>query len=220
MLYSAILLVKSTPGLDEFARLSYTESLFQHRWVEQSSENLMRLLSIVPSIYDTSPGQRYRIEQWEPILRQDGVQITYAPFESEELHALLYKPGNTVRKLSLVVEGISRRYSTMSSVGDYDVVYVFREAALLGPPLFERWIHRSGVPMVFDFDDSVFVSYRSPTHGYLRYLKLASKTKSTCRMSAHVMAGNPYLAEYARQVNPNVTIIPTTIDTEKYTVIE
>jgi glycosyltransferase involved in cell wall biosynthesis len=178
----------------------------------------MRLLAIVPSIYDTSPGQRYRIEQWEPLLRKNGVEITYAPFESEELHALLYKTGNMGRKLSLVAEGISRRFSTMKSVSDYDVVYVFREAALLGPPFFERCIHRSGIPMVFDFDDAVFVSYRSPTNGYLSYLKFASKTKSICRMSAHVMAGNPYLAEYARQVNANVTIVPTTIDTEKYTV--
>ena len=30
------------------------------------------------------------------------------------------------------------------------------------------------------------------------------------------MVGNPYLAEYARQVNDRVTVIPTTIDTEKY----
>jgi glycosyltransferase involved in cell wall biosynthesis len=30
------------------------------------------------------------------------------------------------------------------------------------------------------------------------------------------MVGNPYLAEFARQVNDNVTIIPTTIDTSKY----
>lgn len=178
----------------------------------------MRLLALVPSIYDTSPGQRYRLEQWEPLLRKNGVEITYAPFETEELHTLLYKAGNMGGKLTGVAAGIARRFSILRSVRDYDVVYVFREAALLGPPFFERWIHRSGVPMVFDFDDAVFVSYRSPTNGYLSYLKFASKTKSICRRSAHVMAGNPYLAEYARQVNANVTIVPTTIDTEKYTV--
>jgi glycosyltransferase involved in cell wall biosynthesis len=33
------------------------------------------------------------------------------------------------------------------------------------------------------------------------------------------MVGNPYLAEYARQVNDRVTVIPTTIDTEKYRVL-
>lgn len=178
----------------------------------------MRLLAIVPGIYDTSPGQRYRIEQWEPLLRKSGVETTYQPFESEELHNLLHKPGRMGRKLSLVVEGLSRRLSLMGSVKDYDVVYVFREAALLGPPFFERWIHHSRVPMVFDFDDAVFVSYRSPSNGYLSYLKFASKTKAICRMASHVMAGNPYLAEYARRVNQRVTLIPTTIDTEKYTI--
>jgi glycosyltransferase involved in cell wall biosynthesis len=179
---------------------------------------MMRLLAIVPGIYDVAPSQRYRLEQWEPLLRKSGVEITYAPFESDELHALLYQPGNTGRKLKLVAESIARRFSMMRSVKEYDVVYILREAALLGPAFFEHWIHRSGVPMVFDFDDAVFVSYRSPTNGYLSYLKFASKTKSICRMSAHVMAGNSYLAEYARQVNANVTIVPTTIDTEKYAV--
>src|SRR5262249_51400677 len=36
--------------------------------------------------------------------------------------------------------------------------------------------------------------------------------------SRHVLAGNPYLAEYARQHNKNVTIVPTTIDPVAYTV--
>jgi glycosyltransferase involved in cell wall biosynthesis len=79
-------------------------------------------------------------------------------------------------------------------------------------------IHQSGVPIVFDFDDAIFVSYRSPSNGYLSYLKFASKTKTICRIASHVMVGNPYLAEYARQVNDRVTVIPTTIDTEKYQV--
>ncbi|HEX6730533.1 MAG TPA: glycosyltransferase family 4 protein [Pyrinomonadaceae bacterium] len=176
----------------------------------------MRLLTIVPSTYDTSPGQRFRIEQWEPLLKERGVEVTYQPFESEELNRLLYKPGKLGRKASLVAESFFRRFSVMRSVNDYDVVYVFREAALLGPPIFERWIHNSGVPMVFDFDDAVFVSYRSPSNGYLSYLKFASKTKTICRMAAQVMAGNRYLADYARRVNRCVTIVPTTIDTDKY----
>ena len=67
----------------------------------------MRILAIVPSIYDTSPGQRFRIEQWEPLLRERGVEITYEPFESEELHKLLYQPANLGRKLAHV----SRRFA-------------------------------------------------------------------------------------------------------------
>jgi glycosyltransferase involved in cell wall biosynthesis len=111
---------------------------------------------------------------------------------------------------------LNQRLTTLKAIKQYDLVYIFREAALLGPPVFERMIARSGVPLVFDFDDAVFVSYRSPSNGYLSYLKFAGKTKAICRLSSHVMAGNPYLANYARQVNPNVTVIPTTIDTDKY----
>ena len=178
----------------------------------------MRVLALMPALYNTSPGQRYRLEQWEPLLRERGVEITYASFEDEELHGLLYKPGLLHKKLKLVTRGLGRRLSSVRKAGDYDLVYIFREAALLGPPIFERLIHQRRTPIVFDFDDAIFVSYRSPSNGYLSYLKFASKTKTICRIASHVMVGNPYLAEYAKQVNDNVTVIPTTIDTEKYRV--
>jgi glycosyltransferase involved in cell wall biosynthesis/SAM-dependent methyltransferase/uncharacterized protein YbaR (Trm112 family) len=176
----------------------------------------MRVLALVPNLFDTSPGQRYRLEQWSSILEERGVEISYEPFEDEALHSLLYKPGLLKQKLDLVTRGFFRRLATVKKARDFDIVYVFREAALLGPAFFERLIYQSGVPMVFDFDDAIFVSYRSPSNGYLSYLKFASKTKSICRMASHVMVGNPYLAEYARQVNNQVTVIPTTIDTSKY----
>jgi glycosyltransferase involved in cell wall biosynthesis len=178
----------------------------------------MHIIALMPALYDTSPGQRYRLEQWEPLLRERGVEITYAPFEDEELHALLYKPGLLGKKLQLVTRNLGRRLSLVRRVKDYDLVYILREAALLGPPIFEKLIYLRGVPIVFDFDDAIFVSYRSPSNGYLSYLKFASKTKTICRIASHVMVGNPYLAEYARQVNDRVTVIPTTIDTEKYRV--
>jgi glycosyltransferase involved in cell wall biosynthesis len=178
----------------------------------------MHILAIVPSLYDTSPGQRFRIEQWEPLLKERGVEITYAPFESRELHDLLYRSGNLGPKLAHVTSQFTRRFSAMRKAREYDAVYVFREAALLGPPIFEWLIKRKRVPMVFDFDDAIFVSYRSPSNGYLSYLKFAGKTNTICRLASHVMVGNPYLALYARQFNPHVSMIPTTIDTAKYQV--
>ena len=176
----------------------------------------MRVLALVPSLFDTSPGQRFRLEQWEPLLQQRGVEIVYAPFEDEELHAVLYKPGRMQQKLRLVGRAFQRRASLLRSVRQYHLVYVFREASLLGPPVFERWIHRSGVPLIFDFDDAIFVPYISPSNRYLSLLKQPTKTKTICRLASHVMAGNPFLAQYAGRVNNNVTIVPTTIDTEKY----
>jgi glycosyltransferase involved in cell wall biosynthesis len=177
----------------------------------------MRVLAIVPSVYDTSPGQRFRLEQWEPLLCERGAEITYQPFENDALHTALYQPGATGAKVKEVLRAFGRRWRGLREARDFDVVYVFREASLLGPAWFERRIARAGVPYIFDFDDAVFVSYKSPANGYLSYLKFPAKTATICRLAAHVTAGNPYLADYARQFNPNVTVIPTTIDTDKYT---
>ena len=176
----------------------------------------MKVLAIIPNIYDTSPGQRFRLEQWENILREKGVEITYSPFETEDLRRVLYHNGNTLAKIQAVLKNMNRRRREVKSLENFDLVYVFRETAILGPALFERKIADSGVPYIFDFDDAVFVAYKSPANGYLSYLKFPGKTRTICRLATHVMAGNEYLADYAREVNQNVTIIPTTIDTEKY----
>ncbi len=178
----------------------------------------MKLLALVPCIPDTSPGQRFRIEQWAPYLSREGIEIKFEPFETPHLNALLYAPGHLARKARLVVEALLNRVRRLKSVRQFDAVYIFREAALLGPALLERWIHRTGVPIVFDFDDAIFVPYLSPSNGLLSLLKCAGKARTSCRIAAHVMAGNRFLAEYASRYNPRVTVVPTTIDTEKYTV--
>jgi glycosyltransferase involved in cell wall biosynthesis len=105
--------------------------------------------------------------------------------------------------------------STLAAAKEFDAVYLFREAALVGPAIFERWIG-SRTPVVFDFDDAIFESYVSPSNGYLSLLKCPGKTAAICRLSSHVIAGNPYLADYARRFNECVTLVPTTIDTDAY----
>jgi len=180
----------------------------------------MRVLAVVPSLFDTSPGQRFRIEQWEPILAAGGVDLTYAPFETDELKAVLHTGGNVLAKVGAVTKNMRLRGRKLDNVADYDLVYLFREAAILGPPWFERKIAKASVPIVFDLDDAIFVSYKSPSNGYLSYLKFPTKTAEICRLAAHITPGNQYLADYCGEYNKNVTIIPTTIDTDKYTVVE
>ena len=58
----------------------------------------MRLLALVPSVFDTAPGQRFRIEQWDAPLRESGVEIVYAPFECEGLHSIISSRGKVCRR--------------------------------------------------------------------------------------------------------------------------
>lgn len=178
----------------------------------------MRVLALVPSIYDTSPGQRYRIEQWDRGLKQWGVEITFAAFEDRNLRDVLYTRGQWIKKGLGISRAFGRRLSTVGRSKSYDLVYVFREAALFGPSIFERIVHLLKMPLVFDFDDAIFIRYRSPANGWLSLLKAPGKTRAICKLASHVMVGNKYLAEYARMFNSNVTVIPTTIDTNTYQV--
>src|SRR5262245_7290929 len=175
----------------------------------------MRVLAIVPSRYNTSPGQRFRIEQWAPRLRAHGIEVDFAPFEDAALHDVLYRPGRHFEKAIQIGLALARRGSILAAAPTFDAVYLFREAALIGPAWLERWMGRR-VPIVFDFDDAIFERYRSPSNGYLSVLKCPGKTAAICRVSTHVIAGNPYLADYARQFSRSVTIVPTTIDTDVY----
>jgi len=86
----------------------------------------------------------------------------------------------------------------------------------VGPAFFERWMRFMGVPYVFDFDDAIFLPNASEANQAFGFLKLPGKTATACRLAAHVMAGNDYLGEYAMRFNRQVTVVPTTIDTEKY----
>ena len=177
----------------------------------------MRILAVVPYPYDTVPGQRFRIEQWQPLLARDhGIDLTYLPFLDAEAYRFFPRRGHTIRKMANVLRGLARRAGEVRNAGKWDAAYLYREAASIGPALFERLLARR-IPYVFDFDDAIFIPQTSEANRMFSFLKFPRKTDAIVRHAAHVTPGNEYLAEYSRRHNPNVTVIPTTIDTDKYT---
>jgi glycosyltransferase involved in cell wall biosynthesis len=67
--------------------------------------------------------------------------------------------------------------------------------------------------LIYDFDDAIWLNDTSQGNENLSWLKKPSKTLKIIEMSDLVLAGNNYLANYARPYNPRVEIMPTTIDT-------
>ncbi len=177
----------------------------------------MNVLAMVPATYDTSPGQRFRTEQWARHLKSAGIQFTFVPFESEALHRVLYQPGRYAQKSVLILEAFLRRFRVLTFARLFDAVIIHREAALIGPALIERLLALQSIPIIFDLDDALWVPYISPANKCFSYLKCFGKTASICRLSAHILAGNRHLANYASRYNANVTIVPCTIDTDAYT---
>jgi glycosyltransferase involved in cell wall biosynthesis len=170
----------------------------------------------MPYAVDTVPGQRYRIEQWRPYLEQEGIQIDFFPFADGALSDLLHKPGQVFAKSKAMAAAFARRALHGLQARNYDVVLVHRTACLAGPALLERLIAMSGKPVIYDFDDAIFLLHTSEANRRFGWLKFPGKTASICRLSTHVVVGNSFLADYARQYNSRVTVISPSVDTNVY----
>jgi len=102
------------------------------------------------------------------------------------------------------------------AASDYDAVFIPREASLIGPALAERIAARRNPALIFDFDDAIWVPYVSPTNRFFSYLKMPWKTKTLCRIAAATIAGNDYLATFARRFSQQVSIVPSTVSLRTY----
>ncbi len=176
----------------------------------------MRLLILAPSLRNTSPGSRFRVEQWMEHWERDGVECVYRSFEDEQLHNVIYTRGNRAQKAMQIALAFGRRFGLLGSVRDFDAVFIYEEASRIGPAIIERLIARTGVPIIYDFCDPVYLAYKSPTNSYLSYLKFFGKTATICELAAKVLVGNDELGDYARQHSQDVHLVPITIDTDQY----
>lgn len=174
----------------------------------------MKVLIISTYPKGTAPGQRFRYEQYLSLLEADGMTFFDRPFLSEKTWSVYYAEGKTMAKALGILSGFFRRFLLMFTVFRYDRIFVYREMAPLGPPIFE-WILARVLrrKYIYDFDDAIWLPNYSASNARFHRLKFYKKVNRCMKWAWKISAGNAYLADYARQFNPNVSIIPTTIDT-------
>jgi len=173
-----------------------------------------KLLYIAPHRPGRSPGQRFRFEQYQDFLNQNGFSITYSFIVNAWDDRILYAKGKYLLKLWIALKAIFIRMYDWVRCGRYDVILIYREANFLGHVFFEKRFAASKVPVLFDFDDAIWLNDVSEGNKNLKWLKRPEKTAEIVALSNLVMVGNQYLANYAQQYNPKVLIIPTSINTD------
>ena len=174
----------------------------------------MRILFLIPYPPGRAPSQRFRFEQYLDALTAHGHQYRLAPFLSVATWNILYKPGQAAAKALGILCGFARRAGQLFTVPGYDFVFVHREAAPVGPPVFE-WLIANvlGKKIIYDFDDAIWLANTSEANKIAAGVKWHHKVDDICRWAYKNSCGNTYLANYARQFNPNSVVNPTTIDT-------
>jgi glycosyltransferase involved in cell wall biosynthesis len=176
----------------------------------------IRVLALSP-IPEEGAGCRFRIAQFIPYLRSVGVEVTLRSLFDGPFFQQVYKPGHYLRK-AVTFAGLSLQYlGSLADAARFDVILIYREMFPIGPALVERLLARGRrPPLVFDFDDAIFLSHVSDANRFVRALKAPGKVATIIRHSDHVIAGNDYLAAYARRFSDAVTVIPTCVDTIRF----
>jgi glycosyltransferase involved in cell wall biosynthesis len=163
-----------------------------------------------------SPSQRYRIEQFLPYLKEEGLSYDYDYLLSEEMDRVFYSPGALLGKAWLVVKSIIKLcYIAFVKSKDFHYVFVQREAFMLGTAFFEKVIAKRS-KLIFDFDDSIWMPNVSEANKKLSFLKNPNKVKEIIEKAHYNVTGNLFLSNYASQYSNNVMQIPTCVDTYEY----
>lgn len=176
-----------------------------------------RILFITPYPRGRAPSQRFRFEQYYHLLNTHDFEIKQQSYLSTDNWKLFQTQGYLLQKLSALLVGLAKRIQSLASIRSFDYVFIHREAAPVGPPIFE-WlaarIFRKRI--IFDFDDAIWLTDNINEGVIGRKIKFRKKIGLTCRWSYKVSCGNTYLIEYAKQFNNNVQLNPTTVDSIDY----
>lgn len=178
---------------------------------------MKRILILAPYPYQIAPSQRFRFEQYLERLEAAGHQYEFHPFISLAVWKVLHTPGKFPQKVWGMLKGFLNRLLLLFKLGKFDYVFIHREASHVGPPIFEWMIAKVfRKKIIYDFDDAIWLPNYSRHNAAFHRLKFYKKVNWIMKWAYKISAGNQYLADYARQFNDNIVILPTTLDTENY----
>ena len=155
------------------------------------------------------PSSRYRIYQFLPYLDAAGIECSVRPLLAEKYFSLLEIQNSFLRALGKVIyvgTRFLRRAWDLITLGRPDLIVIEGQLFPYCPSWPERVLRWLGTRLVFEYDDAIYL-----TRFHQR------KIPSLMQLSAGVVVGNHVLATYAKQFAPNVTMIPTVVDTERFT---
>lgn len=172
----------------------------------------MKLL-VLPRYGRLGASSRVRFLQYLPWLEAAGIDVTVLPLFSDA-----YVQGLQLQKRSIVevVAAYFRRVQALVAGGSFDLVWIEKETLPWVPAWLERMLASRHIPYALDYDDAVFHYYDWHRSPLVRRI-LGGKHPALMRGAAAVVAGNQYLADFARDSGAkHVEIVPTVIDLERY----
>ena len=179
------------------------------------ADRRVRMLVLSP-FPEEAAGTRFRITHYIPYLESQGFEVRVDSFFTPAFFRLLYRKRGYVQKVISFAGLALRRLSAMPAARGYDLIFIYREAFPIGPPIVERYLSRGRAAIVLDFDDAIYLRNSSEANRFVESLKFVQKVGTIVSLADRVIVGNTFLAAYARAHNSAVTTIPTCVDTTRF----
>jgi glycosyltransferase involved in cell wall biosynthesis len=144
----------------------------------------MNVLVIISN--PTRASYRQRVKVFLDILRSNGIFTKVEQLPKHPLH-----------RMELFKKSVS-----------YDCVFLHKKALNY---LDAAWLKKYSKTIVYDFDDAIMYNPENPEKYDLKRQKAFKRIAEASNM---IIAGCPFLAEKAKEFNPNVHILPTALDTK------
>lgn len=157
---------------------------------------------------------RYRVYQYVPALERAGVRCTVLPAVSPSVSRRLYGTGRRAGNAAYQVVELARRLAQLARAHRFDVLVV--QKALLTVGL--RGLDLAAVAarrIVVDVDDAVHLGPAHRLPAVLRPLEDVDQPVRLLARADHVVAGSGALADAIRPLNPNLSVLPTSVDTDR-----
>jgi hypothetical protein len=97
-----------------------------------------RILFLSPYPVGIGPSQRFRFEQYLDILSEQ-YNCTQETFWDKESWDILFSDANFLKKTLHLIIAFAKRILLLFSIYKYDFIFIHREVAHIGPPIFE-WL--------------------------------------------------------------------------------
>ena len=157
---------------------------------------------------------RYRFLQYFPFLEANGIACSFSPLTDAKYleHLYAFGRGNALD----LARSLARRIGALSNVTKYDVVVIEYEILPFFPPVFEMILKKAGIPVIVNYDDAIFYRYSLHPNAFVKRF-LGGKIDTVMRKADLVIAGNDYLADYARKAGASrIELLPTVVDLVRY----
>jgi glycosyltransferase involved in cell wall biosynthesis len=154
------------------------------------------------------PSSRYRIFQFLPHLQARGIHCAVNPLFDDTYFQILAVRSSAIRlmlKVPYVCARFLKRLWNVLTLGGRNLIVIEGQLFPYAPPLVERLLRWRGHRMVIEMDDAIYL-----TRGHEK------KIPALLAMANGAVVGNEQLASYARQFAPQVWVVPTVVDIDRF----